>query len=234
MATFTPNINLIRPDSDDVVDVSDLNQNFLKIDEQFPPDSSVKSDVLLATAWSGNTNSQLSDDDISSRDMMILSVPYTATDEQKNAFRNANIVLNRTESMSVVSVVAIAKGKVPTINIPVVLKIIRLSEGMVGGGAALGGAPDPTVPVKRISITLSATYTSKKQTISDALIGADDILTMDLSTDATTTQATAYDAAVFRTVRGSQADGSVQIEVTGVVPAITIPVFLFVQKVEVM
>ena len=116
MSKTTTNYGLIKPELTDVADITEMNQNWDKIDELLGRKTVTA--AMLASGWSGNTYSFESTYPKASNDISIEVAP-TATAEQFEAFGGAMIC------GSADSNVATAVGDVPTIDIPIIIKVVK-------------------------------------------------------------------------------------------------------------
>jgi hypothetical protein len=127
MSTKTSNLCLIKPELTDAADITGMNSNWDKLDEQITLLSSgaSKSVIVEATISASNWQSNLytwRNSGITSTTQIVELLPsQSITEEQLEALQSANIVGN---SQSVGSITFKAYGDVPTIDIPVIF-IIR-------------------------------------------------------------------------------------------------------------
>jgi hypothetical protein len=127
MSTKTSNLGLIKPELTDAADITAMNSNWDKLDEQITLLSSgaSKSVIVNATISASNWQSNLytwRNSGITSTTQIVELLPsQSITEEQLEALQSANIVGN---SQAVGSITFKAYGDVPTIDIPVIF-IIR-------------------------------------------------------------------------------------------------------------
>lgn len=122
MATFTTHYNLEKPDGTEAVNISTLNSNSDIIDSAiFNTISNVLTGTLVASAWSGNTQTiQVSGLDTS-------GYIYLAFPESTNyqVYAKAGIYPN---NVTVKNAITFNCTKVPTTNI--VINIIKIKVGV--------------------------------------------------------------------------------------------------------
>ena len=128
MSKTTTNLGLIKPELTDAADITAMNANWDKIDEQITKlssDASGKSKAieatLVATSWQSNMYTWRNTNIVSATQLIELLPSQSITAEQLEALQSTNIVGT---SQAVGSVTFKAYGEVPTIDIPVIF-IIR-------------------------------------------------------------------------------------------------------------
>ena len=128
MSKTTTNLGLIKPELTDAADITAMNANWDKIDEQITKlssDASGKSKAieatLVATSWQSNMYTWRNANIVSATQLIELLPSQSITAEQLEALQSTNIVGT---SQAVGSVTFKAYGEVPTIDIPVIF-IIR-------------------------------------------------------------------------------------------------------------
>lgn len=119
MAAYTQNYNLIKPATTDNYSVKDFNDNADLIDAELAKlHGSFSVITMSALAWSDSQYSFETDYPVASYDLEI-ALDSTATSAQVEAFISAQMVGSATSN------VVKAYGTVPTVDIPVILKVVK-------------------------------------------------------------------------------------------------------------
>ena len=116
---YTANYNLKKPLNTNSYDIQNFNDNADIIDEELKKLHGTVSVVTMsASGWSGKQYSFESTYPASEYDIEI-ALSSTASQEQIDAYNSAMILSNATSN------IAVASGVVPSVDIPVVLKVVK-------------------------------------------------------------------------------------------------------------
>lgn len=121
MATYTENLNLEKPSSTDFIDVSVLNENMDAIDAAISArenKATITASTIYASGWTNKTYSFETTYPNSTYNLEI-AIADTASTTQLDAYNSAQLASNATSN------VVKALGVVPTVDIPIVIKVVK-------------------------------------------------------------------------------------------------------------